>query len=204
MVSVWNSLRWVFFACLVCFMFISAHSELESQEVSQSDEMMLKGKISDCPYVKGIFKEEEKWLFSEEEDWLYANLARGTKTFVFGYKKSRMREWGKHLPRWYFAVGSMELGIVIASFKGVIKEGDYIINSISTISKNCPFPDIHASLDHREVIEQISVDTNCDHFFDKIYSVKIRSEADVNKGSPYAQEAKILLDHLTRLKTESW
>ncbi len=198
------SSRWLLFGCILCFVFTGYFGELKAQEVPPSDEVILKEKISNCPYLKGIFKEEDKWLFSEKDDWIYANLAKGPKTFVFGYKKAKIQEWGKHLPRWYLAIGSMELGIVIASFKGVVKDEKYLINSISTISKNCPFPDIQASLDYNEVIEQISVDTNCDHFFDKIYNVRIKSEADYHKEEPYTQEAKILLDNIDRLRTRSW
>ncbi len=202
--NIFCSSRWWRLSCLVCLIFFSMPNELESQNAHQSGEAVLREKISECLFVQGIFKEESKWLFSEDEEWLYANLAKGTKTFVFGYQKPKTKEWGEYLPRWYFTVGSMELGMVIATFKGAVKDGKYLINSISTISKGCPFPDIQASLDHREVIEQISVDSNCDHFFDKIYNVRIRSESDYHNQEPYAKEAKIILDNMARLKGGNW
>lgn len=202
--NIFHFSRWLMLFCLIGLIFSIAHDGVRSQNTHQSEEAMLREKISRCPYAQGIFKDEEKWLFSEEDDWLYANLVKGTKTFVFGYQKPKQKDWGEYLPRWYFTVGSMELGMVIASFKGAIKDEEYLINSISAISKNCPFPDIQASLDHKGIIEQISVDPNCDHFFDKIYNVKIRSESDFNKQEPYAQEAKIILDYLNRLRTGNW
>ncbi len=202
--TLFDSSKWCLIYCLICLIIFGATGESRSQNVDQSGEKILRDKISACSYVREIFKEESKWLFSEDEEWLYANLERGTKTFVFGYQKPKRKEWGEHLPRWYFTVGSMELGMVIATFKGAVKEGKYLINSIHAISKNCPFPDIQASLDHNEVIEQISIDANCDHFFDKVHSVKIRSESDYKQQDSYAQEAKIILDSIDRLKTGQW
>jgi hypothetical protein len=202
--NIWDSSRWWLLFCLAGLILFGTHGELKSQDFHRSGEKILREKVSECPFVQEIFKEESRWLFSEDEEWLYANLARGTKTFVFGYQKPKKKEWGEYLPRWYFTVGSMELGMVIATFKGAVKERRYLINSISTISKNCPFPDIQASLNHEEVVEQISVDANCDHFFDKVYGVKIRSEHDYHQQEPYAQEARIIIDTMTRLKTGNW
>jgi hypothetical protein len=143
-------------------------------------------------------------MFSKENEMLYANLMKGSRTFIFGYKPQQKRDWGEHLPRWYFAVGSVELGLVIASFNGVVKDGKYIVNNMACISKKCPYPDINASLNYNGMIGQISIDENCDKFFDKIYNVDLKPDINYAGKEAWAQAARLLSDNLNRLSSGKW
>ncbi|MEW5807371.1 MAG: hypothetical protein AB1756_08510 [Acidobacteriota bacterium] len=169
----------------------------------ESDEILIMEKMSECSFLKNVFHEGDPLIISKENDWLFANLVKDMKTYVFGYKGGQMRDWGAHLPRWSLAVGSMELGLVIAHFSGVVKDGKYVLNHVSTISRKCRNTDIHASVSFAGTIEQISIDENCDNFLDKIYNVDVGVGSDFEK-EPWAGAAKIILESIGRLKSGNW
>ncbi len=182
----------------------SAFPLQEGKGGEKSDEILLQEKISVCPFLSTVFSPGDKWTFSKEEGMLYANLIKGQKTFVFGYKEESKREWGEHLPRWYFAVGSMELGLVIASFNGIVKDGKFIVNNIAGISKKCPIRDIHASITFEGRIDQISIDENCDKFVDKVFTVNMEADPDYDGNEPWAKAVKIISEDLKRLHSGRW
>ncbi len=193
------------FFCIALFhTIVNAFPLQEEKGTEKTDEMLLQEKISACPFLNTVFSPGDKWTFSKEEGMLYANLVKGSKTFVFGYKEETKKEWGEHLPRWYFAVGSMELGLVIASFNGIVKDGKFIVNNLAGISKKCPIRDIHASVTFDGRIDQISIDENCDKFVDKVFTVNMKPDPDYVGKEPWAPAAKIVSEDLKRLYNGSW